>query len=194
MYYVSEALQGAKVRYTELEKLAYVLLMSSRKLRHYFMAHAITVPTSYPLALMLRNKDATGRIGKWAAELAPFDIAFVARTAIKSQSLADFVAEWTPYAAGQTPSTIDPPWTIYTDGSWCATGSGAAAILVAPDGRSLSYAARLDFPTTNNASEYEALLLGLRKAKTLGAKRMIVKSDSRLMAGHFDKTFTTRDP
>lgn len=47
---------------------------------------------------------------------------------------------------------------------------------------------------TNNASEYEALLLGLRKVKALGAKRIIIKSDSHLMAGHFDKSFTTRDP
>ena len=41
IYYVSESLQGAKVRYTELEKLAYALLMASRKLRHYFLAHTI---------------------------------------------------------------------------------------------------------------------------------------------------------
>ena len=64
IYYVSEALQGARTRYTELEKLAYALLMASRKLQHYFLAHPIMVQTSYPLSLMLRNKDATGRIGK----------------------------------------------------------------------------------------------------------------------------------
>lgn len=84
-----EALQGAKVRYIELEKLAYALLMASRKLRHYFLAHAITVLMSYPLELMLRNKDALSRIGKWATELAPFDLTFAVCTAIK----ADFVAE-----------------------------------------------------------------------------------------------------
>lgn len=49
-------------------------------------------------------------------------------------------------------------------------------------------------PPTNNATEYEALLLGLRKAKGLGARRITVKSDSRLMAGHFDKSFIARDP
>lgn len=96
VYYVLEAHQGAKVRYTELENLAYTLLMGSRKLWHYFLAHTITVLTSYPLTLMLRNKDASGRIGKWAMELAPFDLIFVARTSIKSQALVYFVAEWTP--------------------------------------------------------------------------------------------------
>ena len=194
VYYVSEALQGAKTRYTELEKLAYALLMASRKLRHYFLAHSIMVQTSYPLALMLRNKDASGRIGKWAAELAPFDIIFAARTAIKSQALADFVAEWTPQAEGFPSHAGEVVWTMHTDGSWCATGAGAAAILSSPDGRTISHAARLDFPTTNNASEYEALLLGLRKAKALGAKRLIIKSDSRLVAGHFDRSFVARCP
>lgn len=58
----------------------------------------------------------------------------------------------------------------------------------------MSHAARLDFPTTNNASEYEALLLGLRKAKALGAKRVIIKSDSHLVAGLFDKLFMASGP
>lgn len=71
---MSKALQGAKIRYTELEKLAYALLMALCKLRHYFLAHTITVPTPNPLMLMLQNKDASGRIGKWAVELAPFDL------------------------------------------------------------------------------------------------------------------------
>lgn len=53
-------------------------------------------PTSYPLALMLRNKDASGRIDKWAVELAPFDLTYTTRITIKSQALADFIAEWTP--------------------------------------------------------------------------------------------------
>ncbi|KAL5224076.1 hypothetical protein ABZP36_010715 [Zizania latifolia] len=55
---------------------------------------------------MFRNKDSTGTIGKWAVELAPFEINFTARTAIKSQVIADFIAEWTPSAiwSPETPS------------------------------------------------------------------------------------------
>lgn len=128
--------------------------------------------------------------------MAPFDITFAPHTAIKSQALANFITKWTPspQAEEQPPSKIEAPWTIYTDESWCAKGAGATAILVAPDGRSMSHAARLDFPATNNASKYEALLLGLRKARALGVRGIIVKSCSRLMAGHFDKSFTARDP
>lgn len=53
---------------------------------------------------------------------------------------------------------------MYTDGSWCAVRAGTMAILIYPDRQSVSQVARLDFPTINNASKYEALLLGLYRA------------------------------
>jgi hypothetical protein len=46
---VAEAISGAKLNYTEIEKITYVVLTSSRKLKHYFQGHEITVPTSQPL-------------------------------------------------------------------------------------------------------------------------------------------------
>ena len=46
VYYISEALLGAKLNYTEIEKIAYAILISSRKLKHYFQAHEIIVPSS----------------------------------------------------------------------------------------------------------------------------------------------------
>lgn len=98
-------------------------------------------------------------------------------------------------AAGEGPDTEDGvTWTIYTDGSQCATRAGAATILVSPKGQQVQHATRLEFPTTNNAAEYEAQLLDLRKARVLGAHRIIVKSDSHQMAGHIDKSFQARDP
>lgn len=45
--------------------------------------------------MLLHNKDTTGRIGKWGAKLAPFELVFIARTTIKSQALDDFITEWT---------------------------------------------------------------------------------------------------
>ena len=83
MYYISEALSGAKLNYSEIEK-TYVILISSRKLKHYFQAHKIMVPSSQPLGDIFNNKDAVERIGKWAAELSQFDINYVAKPAVKS--------------------------------------------------------------------------------------------------------------
>jgi len=98
VYYISEAMSGVKVNYTEIEKIAYAVLISSRKLKHYFQAHEITVPSSQPLGDILANKEVSGRIGKWATELSQYELNYVSRTTIKSQSLADFMADWTPSA------------------------------------------------------------------------------------------------
>ena len=48
IYFVSEALFGAKKFYSEIEKMAYAVIMASRKLKHYLQAHPITVPTAFP--------------------------------------------------------------------------------------------------------------------------------------------------
>ena len=78
-----------------MQKLLYALPITSRKRRHYFESHKITMVTDFPLGDILHNRDATGRISKWAVELGALNIDFTPRKAIKSQALADFVANWT---------------------------------------------------------------------------------------------------
>lgn len=59
----------------------------------------------------------------------------------------------------------------------------------------LCYDIRLDREGhTNNTEEYEGLLLGLRKAKILGARRVIVNTDSELIAGHNNKSYKAKKP
>ena len=69
--------------------------MASRKLRHYFQECSITAASEVPLNDIINNQNATVWIAKWAIELLPFDITYRPHWAIKSQVLADFVAEWT---------------------------------------------------------------------------------------------------
>jgi hypothetical protein len=54
----------------------------------------IVVITDYPLGDILRYQDDTRRISKWAVELGALNINFKPHTAIKSQALVDFMAEW----------------------------------------------------------------------------------------------------
>jgi hypothetical protein len=84
VYFVSEVLSLSKKNYTELEKVLYAVLMASRKLRHYFQAYHIIVPSSQPLKDIMRNKEATKRIGKWAVGLNEFIIDYVHKSSIQS--------------------------------------------------------------------------------------------------------------
>jgi hypothetical protein len=101
VYFVSEVLNLSKKNYTELEKVLYAVLMASKKFRHYFQAYHIIVPSSQPLKDIMRNREATRIIEKWAAELNEFTIDYVHRSSIQSQALADFIADWTLGAQGE---------------------------------------------------------------------------------------------
>ena len=96
VYYVSKRLLDAETRYSNMEKLAYALILASRKLRPYFQCYKIEVRTSFPLRQVLHKPEASGRIMKWAVELGQFDIEYKPRTAIKGQALADFILEFPP--------------------------------------------------------------------------------------------------
>jgi ribonuclease HI len=172
----------------------YAVLMASRKLQHYFQAFHIIVPSSQPLKDIMRNREATGRIGKWVAELNKFSIDYVHRSSIQSQALADFIANWTPGAQEEEANKDVEAWTVFCDGSWGTFGAGVAAVLVAPSKVRTCYAVKLDFSCTNNIAEYEALFLGLRKLKAMGIRRVVLKTDSQVISGHVDKSCRARDP
>jgi hypothetical protein len=76
VYYVSEVLHEAKARYLETHKLIYAILVTSRKLCHYFQAHRVVVVTSFPLRAILHNSNAICNIAKWAMKLVEFQLDF----------------------------------------------------------------------------------------------------------------------
>jgi ribonuclease HI/transposase InsO family protein len=113
-------------------------------------------------------------------ELMGETLSFAPRKAIKSQVLADFLAEWTDTQLPTTP--IQPElWTMYFDGSLMKTGAGAGLLFVSPLGKHLCYVIRLHFPASNNVAEYEALVNGLRIAIELGVRCLDAHGDSQLV-------------
>ncbi|XP_066167009.1 uncharacterized protein [Oryza sativa Japonica Group] len=168
--------------------------MTSRKLRHYFQAHRVTVVSSFPLGEVVRNKEVVGRIAKWVVELSQFDIHFVPRTAIKSQVLADFMADWTMPNNKSDNQGDNETWTMAFDGALNSQGAGAGFILTSPSGDQFKHAIHLNFRATNNTTEYEGLLAGIRAAAALGAKRLIVKGDSKLIANQVHKDYKCSNP
>ena len=116
VHYIGEVLIESKQRYPHWEKLVYEVFMASRKLKQYFLGHPITVVSAAPLGDIIQNREATGRITKWAIELGPHRLKYVPRTAIKSQALVDFINDWTDLQMPEEKSD-STYWTIHFDGS-----------------------------------------------------------------------------
>jgi hypothetical protein len=117
-----------------VQKLLYALLITSRKPRYYFKGHKITIVTDFPLGDILCKRDATGRISKWTIELKALTIDFSPQKAIKSQALADFVAEWTEIQEPALDAFLDY-WKMYFDGSLKLGGAGAGVLFISPEGK-----------------------------------------------------------
>ena len=75
----------------------------------------------------------------------------------------------------------DALWQLYFNGSSCKEGAGARFLLISPGGETVKLMYKLEFVTTNNTAEYEALLLGLKAMKDLGIQQIAAFGDSELV-------------
>ena len=127
-----------------MEKIAFTLLVTSRKLRPYFQAHPIVVMTNQSIRKMMNKIDAASQL----IQLGQFDIEYQPQAAIKTQVLADFIAKFTyPNKEKEPPMET---WTVQTDESTMKKVGGAGVVLISPEKETLKYAVRLQFPATNN--------------------------------------------
>jgi hypothetical protein len=112
------------------------------------------------LGEIAQNQEASDRIAKWAVKLMGETLSYAPRKAIKSQVLADFLANWT--------DTQLPPvqlqaelWTMYFDRSLMKIGADTGLLFISPLRVHMRYIIRLHFTASNNVAEYEALIMGL---------------------------------
>ncbi|KAK1616336.1 hypothetical protein QYE76_021853 [Lolium multiflorum] len=192
VYYLSEVLSSSKQNYPHFQKMTYGVFMAATKLKHYFEEHPMKVVSEAPISDIMGNKDASGRIAKWAIQLSPYVPVYERRDAIKSQALADFLVDWAEIQYKPPEHKIEY-WKMHFDGSKLKEGLGAGVVLTSPKGDHLRYVLQVHFRASNNVAEYEALIHGLKVAKEIGALRIICYGDSDLVVQQCSGDWDAKD-
>ena len=105
--------------------------------------------------------------------------------------VVDFIAEFT-LMEGEGAEVV-PQWSVYTDGSLNRQAGGAGVVLCTLEGDKIECMIRLDFPTTNNEAEYEALVAGLDLARAAGAENMVVYCDSQVATSQINGNYKCKN-
>ncbi|GJZ06696.1 reverse transcriptase domain-containing protein [Tanacetum coccineum] len=183
--YLVASREAVERDYAPLEKLALCLLHLSRILRRYFEDHPIKVITDQPIKQILNKPKAFRKVAKYEVELGAYNITYIPRNTVKGQVLADLLNE-VPVGTKHleicslTDDENPEEWTLFTDSASSLKGAGVGLVLIDPAGTEYTYAIRLNFASTNNEAEYEALLAGLRIARKMKVQSLKVKVDSKL--------------
>ncbi|XP_059658685.1 uncharacterized protein LOC132305016 [Cornus florida] len=179
VFYVSKTIAEPERRYSKAERVILALVNAKRKLGHYFKSHHVVVLTTFPIRTILHKPDLSRRMTKWVIELSSFDLTYEPRTAIKGQAVVDFLLEYD--VEDLVEDHEDSSWKLFVNGSSNQMRARIGIKLQTPEGTTLSQAIRLEFSETNNEAKYETLLAGLKLAKELKVKSLVVFSDSQLI-------------
>ena len=119
-------------------------------------------------------------MARWVIELSQYGIQYKLRLAKKGQVLADFLAK-----IPQPETCLDNLnwWTLSVDSASRQTGAGIGLQLKSLGGDKIEQAIRLGFNTSNNESEYEAILAGIELVTAISVDKLIIWSDSQLVLG-----------
>ena len=117
--------------------------------------------TNYPLKNVMSKPETVGRMSKWAMRLSTYNLDYEPRTTIKSQALADFVADFSPTLEVQavremsnleTPETIKPidvgSCTLHIDGAANVRGTGLGIVLESLQGDKIVLSISCEFKAT----------------------------------------------
>uniref|UniRef100_A0A2N9EY58 Uncharacterized protein n=1 Tax=Fagus sylvatica TaxID=28930 RepID=A0A2N9EY58_FAGSY len=132
-----------------------------------------------PLKYLLEKPIQDGKTAKWIILLTEFDITYVTQKSIKGGAIAEHLAQFM--------------WKMYFDGASNRHGSGIGILLVSPTDSHIPISIKLQFSTTNNMAEYEACILGLEAAISLGIKVLEVYGDSALIIRQAQKKWKVKE-
>jgi len=206
IYYLSKKFTDCETRYTMLEKTCCALAWAAKRLRHYLVNHTTwLISRMDPIKYIFEKAAVTGKIARWQMLLSEYDIVFKTQKAIKGSILADHLAyqpldDYQPIEFDFPDEEImylkskdceeplinegpDPnsKWGLIFDGAVNAYGKGIGAVIVSPQGRHITFTARILFECTNNMAEYEACIFGIEEAIDMRIKHLDIYGDSALV-------------
>jgi ribonuclease HI len=84
-------------------------------------------------------------------------------------------------------------WKMYFDSTLNLEGASAGVLLISPQGDHLKYVLQIHYKVSNNGTEYEALIHGLRIVVSLGIKRLIAYGDSKVVIDQVNKACNVKN-
>ncbi|XP_075077203.1 uncharacterized protein LOC142163947 [Nicotiana tabacum] len=198
IYYLSKEFTPYEARYTLLEWTCYALTWITQKLRHYLSVYTThMIFRLNPLKYIFQNSMPTGKLAKWQILLNEFEIVYVMHKAIKGQtlvnhipknlvdkyyeSLSTYFLDEEVLFAGEDISESYLGCRMFFDRATNFKGVGIRPVLISKSRKYYPISAKIRFPSTNNMSEYEVCILGIRMAVDINIKELLVIGDSDLL-------------
>ncbi|XP_026377583.1 uncharacterized protein LOC113271875 [Papaver somniferum] len=211
IYYISKTYNSAEKNYSKIEKLILALVYASFKLRIYFQDHKIKVLTKVPIEPIMKNSKRSGRVERWNAQLRNYEIGYEILSSPKSQVIAEFLAEFPLEEDEYVEEMMDMDedygnptdlltdrnsnrWEILVDRSSNGEWNGIGIVFISPTGGRVAYLFILDFASTNNETEYEAVVYALKLAIEVKIEDARIISDSQLVIRQIEGTYCTNEP
>ena len=122
------------------------------------------------LKYLMEKPMLDGKTAQWVQLLSEFDITYVTQNSVKGRVIADHLAHCSLKEAEEIQGDFSDEdimgieiesWKMYFDGATNQNGSGIGVLLISLKATNISFSGKLNFPTTNNATEYEACIMGL---------------------------------
>ena len=143
-----------------------------------------------PLKYLIEKSVQDGKTAKWVLLLSEYDIQYVTQKSIKGRAIVNHLAHCSLEEAEEMQGDfLDEdiigiglePRKMYFDGATNQNGSGIGVLLISPKMTHIPFSGRLNFLATNNATEYEACIVGLQATLSLGVEQLEVYGDLALI-------------
>nr|XP_023903294.1 uncharacterized protein LOC112015163 [Quercus suber] len=163
IYYISKKMLLSDKKYSPLEKTCVALVWATRKLRHHMLVYKKFV----------KGRAIANHLAHCSLEEA-------------KEIQGDFPDEDIMEIEVES-------WKMYFNGAKNQNGSEIGVLLISPKGTHIPFSARLNFPATNNAIEYEACIVSLQVALGLGVRELEVYGDLALIISQIQNKWKIKE-